>query len=177
MGPIVPIISLGATLAGGVVSAMGASQQAQAQADAARYQAQVARNNQIMAQRNAEYERQRKEVDTFNQDLMNRDKQGKINAALAASGFAMDAGNSARIRGDAAMLGRQDTLTVAGNADRKAYNFDVEASNQEASAGMYDMQASNAEKAGNLAVFSSLLGSASSFGDKWMSYSKAGAFG
>lgn len=174
MAAALPIISLGATLAGGVVSAMGAQQQAAAQADAARYQAQVARNNQIMAQRNAEYERQRKEVDTFNQDLMNRDKQGKINAALAASGFAMDAGNSLRIRSDAAMLGRQDTLTTAGNADRKAYNFDVEASNQSASAGLYDQQAANAEKAGNLAMFSSLLGTASSFGSKWASYSNSG---
>lgn len=177
MAAVVPIISLGATLAGGVVSAMGAQQQAQAQADAARYQAQVARNNQLMAQRNAEYVRQKSEIDTLNQDLQNRERQGKIKAAMGASGFAIDSGTNNRIIGDAASLGRLDTLTVRNNADRSAYNFDVEASNEEASAGMYDQQAANAKKAGNLAMFSSLLGTATSFGEKWGSYKAAGAFG
>lgn len=176
MGPVVPIISLGMTLAGGVVSAMGAQQQAQAQSDAARYQAQVARNNQVMAQRNAEYVRQKSEIETYEQDMGNREKQGKINAAIAANGFAMDSGSNLKMRGDAASLGRLDTLTTRSNADRSAYNFDVEASNNQAEAGLHDMESKNAEKAGNLAMFSSMLGTASSFGDKWMSYSKAGAF-
>lgn len=176
MAAVVPIISIAATVAGGAVSAMGAQQQAQAQADSARYQAQVARNNQLMAQRNAEYVRTKMETDTYNQDLQNREQQGKIKAAMAASGFALDSGNNLKIQGDAAQLGRQDTLTTRNNAERNAYNFDVEAQNHAASAGMYDMQASNAKKAGNLAMFSSLLGTASSFGDKWSSYKSAGMF-
>ncbi len=52
------ILSLGSTLIGGVTSFIGSQQQAAATRDAANYQAQVARNNQIIAQQNATYARQ-----------------------------------------------------------------------------------------------------------------------
>jgi hypothetical protein len=52
MGPEVALIG---TLVSGVVGFVGQMQQASAQQDAAKYQAAVARNNQIIAQQNAGY--------------------------------------------------------------------------------------------------------------------------
>jgi hypothetical protein len=53
-----PIISVASTLIGGVVSFMGAQQQASAAQASANYQAQVAKNNAKIAEDNAAYARQ-----------------------------------------------------------------------------------------------------------------------
>lgn len=175
--PILAVVSLAATVAGGVMQYQAAQQQAQAQADAARYQAEVANANRKVNEQNAAYERQKGDVDAMNQDLKNAGQQGKVLAGLAANGFDVNTGTNLGIQESTEKLGRLDTLTTRNNAERKAYAYDVAAKNDESTAGLYEMQAANAEKAGSLNAFTSLIGTASSFGDKWMSYKNQGVFG
>lgn len=170
------VVSLVGTVAGTAVSMMGAKQQAKAQADAANYQAQIAANNAKMMQDNAAYERQKGAVDAQSQDLKNRATMGAIEAAQGSSGFDMSSGSLTNTRASAAELGRLDTLTTYNNAERRAHEFDIAATNQTAQSGMYSMQASNAKAAGNLNAFSSLIGGATAFGTRVADFGKAGVF-
>lgn len=171
------VLSLVGTVASTAVGMMGAQQQAKAQAQAAQYQAQIARNNAIMMQNNAQYERQRGQVEAQNQDMKSRAQIGAIEAAQGASGFDLDTSRSlVSTRSSAHELARLDTLTVANNAERRAGDFDVAATNQTAQAGMYTMQASQAKQAGQLGMLTSLVSGATSFGSKFADFSKAGVF-
>lgn len=169
-------VGLAASVASTAVGMMGAQAQAKAQAQAAQYQAQVARNNSIMMQQNADYERQKGTVDAQTQDMANAQKQAAITAAEGASGFDLDSESSKRVRGSAASLGRLDTLTTSNNAERGARQFDIAAKNQTAEAGMYDITGANAKKAGQLNSFATLLNGASSFGEQFSGYKRAGIF-
>jgi len=159
---------------GGVVSAMGAIQQGKAQADAANYQAQVARNNEIIALQQAAYTRQEGANQAHQQDLKARQTIGSQKAILGASGVDVETGSPLAIQQSQAELARLDTLTVQSNAERKAWGFDVEATNQKAQAGLYRMQAQNAKKAAALSAFSSILGGFGKFAGKWSGGGGAG---
>lgn len=169
------IISLVSTAASTAVAMVGAKQQAGAQAQAANYQAAVASNNAKMMADNANYQRQKGAQEVYAQDLKNRATRGAIAAAQGASGFDMSSGSLVDIRGSAAELGRLDTLTTENNSERKARDFDIAGRNQEAQAGLYSMTAGNAQTAGNLNMFSSLLGGVESLGSKFYDFKKAGA--
>lgn len=158
------------TALGGLVSTVGMLQQGKAQAAAAEYQAQVARNNQIMMQQNAAYERQKGEVDQQAQDMKNKALRGAQEAAQGASGFDVNDGSLVDLRASSAELSRLDSLTVRSNAERKGRDFDIAASNAGASAQMYDAQASATRSAMPLGILSSLLGTASAVGSKWNAY-------
>lgn len=177
MGAIMPVIGLIGSLASGVLGAVGAQQQARAQADAAEYQAQVARNNAIIEQQKAAAERQKGAVDAQQQDFQSRQLMGKQLAGMAASGVDVESGTATNIRQSQAELSRLDTLTTAANAERRAWGYDVAATNQQAQAGLYQMQARDARRAGSLAAFSSILGGITSFGSRWASMSAGGGFG
>jgi hypothetical protein len=84
MGPEVALIG---TLVSGVVGFVGQMQQASAQQDAAKYQAAVARNNQIVAQQNAGYAAQAGAVEAQARDRRNAAVAGSILAGQGASGI------------------------------------------------------------------------------------------
>lgn len=177
MGFIAPVLSLVGTVVGGVVSAMGAQASAKAQSQAAQYQAAVARNNAIMAQNNAVYERQAASDDAYTQDLKNRAIIGQAETELGASGFEIGTGTPLDLRGSQRKMARVDTLRTRENRELKAREWDQAAINATATGGMYDMQARAARTAGNFNVASSLLSTATSLGDKWTSYQRAGVIG
>jgi len=159
---------------GGVVSAVGAIQQGKAQSDAAKYQAQVARNNEIIALQQAAYTRQEGAAQAQRQDLKSAQMIGTQKATLGASGVDVNTGSPLEIQASQASLARLDALTVQSNAERKAWGFDVEASNQKAQQGMFYAQAANAKKAAALSAFSSLLGGFGKFAGKWSGGGGAG---
>ena len=154
-------------IVGGVVSGIGAMQQGQAQADAARYQAQVARNNEIIAEEQANATRQEGAIKAQMEDQKSAQLIGKQDAILGASGVDMESGSALAVRQSQAGLARLDALTVRSNAEKKAWGFDVEASNQRAQQQLDYMKASAAEDAGQLGMFSSILGGASSAAKSW----------
>lgn len=152
---------------GGVVSAIGAIQQGKAQADAARYQAQVARNNEIIALQQANVTRQDAAVKAMEQDKKSAQLIGKQVAILGASGVDIESGSPLAVQESQAGLARLDALTVRSNAERKAWGFDIEATNQKAQSQLYYMKANQAEQAASLAAFSSILGGVGSAAKSW----------
>jgi hypothetical protein len=160
MAEALPIISMASTVIGGVVSGIGAKQQADAQANAANYNAAVARNAALFAQ-------QQGEVNAQANDRKTAAMIGRQRAVYAAGGIDVNSGSPLDIQADTADFGRLNSLTIRNNAARDAYGYQANANLDEASA-------SNYEQAGNTALIGSLIGTAGSVGSKWSSFAQEG---
>lgn len=154
-----------------VLGAIGDANKAQAQAAQYNYQSQVARNNQIIAQRNALLARQQGEADVEKQQLKTSALEGSQRAALAAQGGDVNSGSPLDIVGDTARAGYTDAATLRNNAAYKAYNYDLQANDAAASANDNALQAANATANLPFSIGSSLLGTASSAFGKFKSWS------
>lgn len=162
------VLSLIGTAVSAVTGFVGSMQQASATKDAAEYQAAVARNNQIIAQQNAERSAQAGRVQTQNQDLRTRAVIGQIDAAQGASGIDIDSTSSKDVRESAQQLGRFNAQTTLDNAMLPARAQQVQAVNFGAEAGLQQ------QKADSINPFTAGLGSlftgVSSFADKWTKF-------
>jgi hypothetical protein len=122
----------------GVMTAVSTVMQGQAAAAQAAYQAQVARNNQIIAERNAQDAEKRGDIAEDKVRQRTAAVLGHQRAQLAGQGAALDEGSPLDIQGDTATLGEFDALTVRSNYQREAYNDRIQGMNYEAQARLYD---------------------------------------
>lgn len=162
------IASLVGTAVSGVTGFIGAQQQGAAAEASAKYQAQVARNNETIAAQNAQYSAAAAGTQAQANDMKERATLGGILAAQGASGLDVDGGSSRDVREAARRIGRLDTETIYSNALQSARSSLTQATGFEAQSRLSDMQAKNSSN--NLAAFGSLLGGATSFSDKWLRY-------
>jgi len=171
------IASLAGSLISGGVGFMGAMQQGEAASGAAKYQAQVSRNNEITARNNAAYAAQSGAVRAQNQDLKNRAALGALEASQSASGIDLDSGSSEDVRAGARNIARLDTETLFNNALLQVRAAQSQGVNFGAQAGLEELEGRNAKSAAMTKGFGSLLGGATSFGDKWLRYQNVGVPG
>jgi hypothetical protein len=171
------ILSIGSTVIGGAFSLMGQMQQSSANAAAANYQAQVARNNQTIAEQNATYARQAGVAEAEQQSQRTAKLVGAEVAAQGASGIDPTTGSPAEVVRRTREMGRLDTLNLVQNAELRARGFNIEASNQGANAGLLTQQASNARTAGLFGAAGSILTAGSSVADKWLKFQTEGVPG
>jgi hypothetical protein len=159
------------TLAGTGMSAMGQMQQGQAAKAQGDYQAAVARNNSILAERQAADAEARGAEAERQQRIKTQLVLGKQTSALAASGVQLDEGSSGLdILGDTAQYGELDALTVRTNAAREAWSYRAQGGNYEAQARLNELQGSSGQMAGMVGAGASLLTGAGSVADKWLTY-------
>jgi hypothetical protein len=111
-------VALVAAVVGAGVSAYSAYESGQAQQDAARYQAAVARNNQIIADQYAAAEVAKGQRLEDMKRLETAQRQGAVKAAAAANGLDVDRGSPLRLQEDTALLGEFDAQTIRSNAPR-----------------------------------------------------------
>lgn len=133
------------------------SQQANAQAASATYQAQVARNNATVQEWNA---RNAEKVGVVTEDRQRQKTAlaiGTERAALASQGGDVDSGSPVDIMSDTARAGTFDALTIRSNAATRAWGFRVAADNANAQAGLDDASASNTMAGLSLSLQKSLL--------------------
>jgi hypothetical protein len=124
--------------------------------------AQVARNNQIAAQRNAALALQQGDADAQRSQLKTAQLQGSQRAALASQGGDVDSGSPLDILGDTARAGYTDAATIRSNAALKAYNYNIQANDALGAANDASFQGANAMASLPYAQGSSLLGGAKS---------------
>lgn len=155
------------SLIGGIVGAIGSIASANAQANAAEYQAAVARNNKIIADQNATYERQTGQVEEQAVRLKTAETISAAHAIQGASGVESESGSPVQVRKTTAIVGEEDALNTYTNAQRRAYEYVVQGTNFEAQAKLYDYQAGAERMAGFFNAFSSILGGISSVAGKW----------
>jgi hypothetical protein len=164
------IASLALGAVGTGVGAVGALQQGQAQAAAARYQAAVAGNAQKVAQWQAKDAIDRGKVAEQQRRTKTALQIGSQRAALASSGTDVNSGSNLDIIGDTAATGEFDALTIRSNAEREAWDKKVQGSNLAADAQLSRSRAGFAEQAGMLGAGANLIAGASSVSDKWLKY-------
>jgi hypothetical protein len=141
----------------------GMSEQAGAQAGMAGYQAQVARNNQMIAEGYAQRALQQGQVDEQTQRLKTAAALGTQRASLASQGSDVDSGSPLDLQGDTARMGEYNAQTVRNNAALKAYGYRVQAYNNAADAGRYDLQAADTMAALPFSIGKSLLNDTNNF--------------
>jgi hypothetical protein len=167
---------------------MGAIQQGNAQAAAAQanaqnaaYQAAVARNNEIIANQQAEHETQVGVEQASRKAQEGAAKMAATRAAIGASGVDVNTGSAKDVQVSERELNKLDAETVLSNAQEKAYGYRSNAANFGAQAGLYGRQAGQYSNeagydttAGYLKAGGTLLAGASVLPSKWFSGSTTG---
>ena len=159
-------------VAGTALGAYGQIQAGQQAAAAAEYNAAVARNNQIIADRQAEDALKRGQVAEEEQRRRTRAMAGTQRAALAASGVQLDQGSPVDILSDTAQFGELDALTIRNNAEREAYGYRVQGMNFGAEAGLQQARAASAMPSALIGAGSTLLSGAASTYDRYSTWKR-----
>lgn len=157
------IASLGASIIGGGIQAMGAMQSGQASMQAAQYRAGVAQRmaSSTLDQGGSEAQRYGYKVGQL---------KGTQRANYAASGVRTDWGSAADVAQSTDMIGRLDEATIMYNAALKAAGLEEQGQ-------LHLMEGESRRSEANTRALGSVLGTATSVSDRWMNFSRAGVFG
>jgi hypothetical protein len=167
-------ISLASSLGGSIMGGIGQQGALSASAADARYKAQVAENNRLIAEQNARYATQAGASNAQATDFQTRAQLGTAMAAQGASGLDVGSGSPVDVRSSIHQLGRLKTLEDIQKADLAAYGYRSQATDFGAQAGLARQQASSAEAAKGPALFGSILSGASSVAGKWAGFQGGG---
>jgi hypothetical protein len=170
-------VSMGASVLGAMTQAAGANFQAQAQANEARYKAQIANINSTIAKQNADYERRAGEVVAQKAGLTAAHNIGQTRAIWGSRNLDIAYGSPAQVITSMQDVARQDQSLIRSNALRKAYGHEVEAFQETSKGRLLSASAENALTAGRLGVASSILGGISSVSSKWLQGNQVGMWG
>jgi hypothetical protein len=116
--------------------AMGAYQQSASAKASMEYQSQVARNNAISAEYQAQDALKRGEVAEAEQRRRTSMMKGSQTARLAGNGIDISEGSALQILSDTDWMGEQDALTVRDNASREAWAYRQQGSNAQSNSNM-----------------------------------------
>ena len=163
---IATIAAVGA-LAGAGVSAAGTVYSGMATGDAASYQAEVARNNSLIAEQNAKYASEAGTAQATAVSLKGAAKMGKIKTAQAANNIDVNTGSAVDVRASEREAGVLDTATVLSNAELEAYGYRTAATGYTAEAGLLGTQAEEAPIGAGIGATGSLLSGVSAVGFKF----------
>ncbi|MER1940651.1 hypothetical protein ABS755_08075 [Castellaniella sp. FW104-16D08] len=169
----------------GTVGSMAASRQAaeaqqrqlQQQANSYAYQAQVSRNNAMVAEWQARSALQAGAKAEQTQRLKAASLTGAQRARLAANGVDLGQGNALNILMDTDYMNERDVQTIKDNAALKAWGYRVDGRNSMDNAGMLDAGAFNAvDAAGAInptaAAGSTMLSGLGQVASSWYRYSQ-----
>lgn len=175
MGAAVPIAILAATAISTGMAVAGSVQEGQAASAQAKYQAQVARNNQILAEQKAKDAEARGKIAEQRQRMLTAQEIGKARASAAARGVIVDSGSSLVHQEDLAQAGEFDALTIRYNARREAAAHRSLSRDFGAEGELFDMSGQSLERQGQMQGFSSLIDGAGSVANKWYVFRQHGA--
>jgi hypothetical protein len=170
-------IGLGSTAAGGVLSAFGNVFSGMSQNKMYKYQAQVARINSQIDLQNADYARNKGEIDSVQYGMKAAQRRGQITAAQGASGLDVHGGSATDVRASQQKVSQMDMNQIRSNAAKTAYDFTVQSVNDLNQAGLYDKAAKNSVTSGILNGLGSIIGTAGSVSSKWLQGRQMGLFG
>lgn len=153
-------LGIGATTALGTAglsaSIFGATSSALSGYESSQYQAQVAKNNQNIAEQNAAYAQQAGNQAVQQQQLKNSAQMGAIKATLAANGLDIGTGTSLNLQRSQGILGQENVDTTQTNTQKTVSNDLNQATNYGNEAQIYQQGS-----------IQSLIGGATSVATKW----------
>jgi hypothetical protein len=159
------MISMGSSVAGGLLGVKGATTNAEAQrlgiqgrmmetmaqafgfktqaqqygyqSNINKYQAAVAEQNKIISKANASYARDVGEVEAQQSGMKSRRDLGEMIASQGASGLDVNKGTGTKVRESMIDIGYYNQALIRSSAAKKAYGYEVEATEHEAQADVY----------------------------------------
>lgn len=143
MGFASAALSVGSSILGAVGSIAGGNAAGAAAGQNARmseYQAQVSRNNQIIANQNAEHEAEVGMEQAGRKSMEGAATGARIKTGIVASGIDPNTGSAARVQQSQRELSTLDTETVLNNSQQKVYGYRAQAANFGAQAGLDTQQ-------------------------------------
>lgn len=170
MAAALPIISIGAQIGGTIMGMQGAAAEGKAAQQSALYQAQVAQNNKIIAERAAQRTKSDSLLESEQNDYKVKGLLGTQKAVQAANGIDVNSGTALAIRKGTREMGAYDSELIRSKGDEKAYNYLVQANNFQAESQFSMMKGQQAMTAAKYKQMSTLLGGIGGVADKWMSY-------
>lgn len=162
-GALSPWVTIGTSVAGLGMSALGMSQQSDAANKQAPYQAQVAANNAQTAENEAAYARDTASRNAEAQKRKTLSVIGSQRAAEGASGAVVDSGSFMDVTLDTAERGTLDALALLKEGDLAAWRAENQAVNYQAQSQLY----SSSRKDPMMSVGGSLLSGAGEIGKNY----------
>lgn len=160
-------VGIGASLAGGLLSAFGAGKQGEAQQSMYNYRAQVARINAQIDRQNATWTRDKGEREAEQYGMKAAQQRGAIRAAQGASNIDVNSGSSKEVQRSQEKVKDMDLATIRANAHKVAYDYEAKAVMDENQASLDVMTGQYAKQAGDIKQIESLIGTASTVSSKW----------
>jgi hypothetical protein len=153
------IASIGASILGAGVGAMGAMSSGDAALQASQYRAGVARNM-------AEASIAKGNIDNQRYGMKLGQMQGQQRAGYGAGGIRTDWGSAADVATSTTAIGRMDEATIMYNAALKAAGLQDEAT-------LSLMEGQSKQTESRYRAMTSILGGAESVSSRWMNFSNA----
>lgn len=158
------------SLASGAVGAYGAIKSGQAQANAAKFNVQVASENAQQAQQNANIAGQAGAEQAGMSSMKSRAAVGELVANQAASNISVNSGSSLAARESEQLLGEQDALTIRSNATRQAFGYETQATSFGEESKLASYEAGQDITGGEISGTGTLLGGVSSAASKYVQF-------
>jgi hypothetical protein len=162
--------------AGAAISVVSTIANANAASEQAKYQAAVARNNQIIANNAALEAEEAGKAREFQARQAARKLEGRQRAVLAGNGVEVNTGSALDITEDTAAQGELDALNIRSQAEREAIGYRNQGNAFGADAMMRDRAGANALTSGYLTAGGQLLTGTGTVAQKWYNYRKEGVF-
>lgn len=163
-------MALAMTAAGTVVQTSAAMSASKAQKQAYEYQAAVSRNNQKIAEWQAQNEIAKGQEAEIEQRRRISALKGSQRAGLAAKGLDISTGSALNILTDTDYLGELDVANIRSNAERAAWAARVQGSNEAANAELLTMRAEAENPL--MAGAGTFLSGAGSVAERWYTYNR-----
>lgn len=170
-------VGIGASLAGGLLSAFGAQGEGDASQKAYNYKAQVAKINADINRQNAEWSLTKGETDATQYGMKAAQQRGAIKTTQAASGLDVNSGSNREVQASQEKIKDIDMSQIRANAAKVAYDYESKALMDENQATLDIMAGENAKKAGKIKAIGSIIGSVSGVSTKWSAGQSAGLWG
>ena len=145
------------TVIGGIVSIAGQIQEGNDRRRQEAFNAAVARNNQIIADRAAVDAKLRGEAAAARQGEKTRQFKARQRTALAAGGVVVDEFSALDLTTDTSAIGREEEAIIRRNAEREALGFTTQGLNFGSSAELADLRGRAARREAGFGAFGTLL--------------------
>lgn len=167
-------VGLGASLAGGLLSAFGASKEGAATQSMYNYKAQVAKINADINRQNAGWARDKGETEATQYGMKAAQQRGSIRAAQGASGLDVNSGSAKEVQRSQEAIKDIDMSQIRSNAAKIAYDYETKAFMDENQSKLDTMAGEYAKEAGGIKAAGSILGTVSTVSSKWQQGSSIG---
>lgn len=160
-------VGLGATLAGGLLSAFGTNKEGETTQQAYNYRAQVAKINADINRQNADWSRAKGETEALQYGMKAAQQRGAIRVAQAASGLDVNSGSNREVQRSQEKVKDVDLARIRANAAKVAYDYETKASMDENQASLDVMTGESAREASRIKATGSILGTVSTVASRW----------